>query len=84
MPEFLTVAAVAGLLVLGLLTTAVWRQYRRPRRSQRVGAHVGGDGLQALAASAGRCLGRVALHQLPRELLWKQSGPVSRFFGYRP
>jgi hypothetical protein len=34
MLEFLTVIAVAGLLVLGVLATAVWRLYRRLRRSR--------------------------------------------------
>src|SRR3954452_6886111 len=36
MLEFLTVIAVAGLLVLGLLATAVWRLYRRLRRSRLI------------------------------------------------
>src|SRR4051794_40027264 len=38
MLEFLTVIAVAGLLVLGVLATAVWRLYRRLRRSRLITA----------------------------------------------
>src|SRR4051812_9359042 len=36
MLEFLTVIAVAGLLVLGVLATGVWRLYRRLRRNRLV------------------------------------------------